>query len=81
MRNKETNHRGAPRPRGARPEAALALSWLAVDGRDAREDSKTKELKTPPLRREQELYVRAVDDAILGKCDEARRRAVCQIRW
>ena len=60
----------------APPEAALALSWLAVDGRDAREDSKTKELKTPPLRREQELYVRAVDDAILGKCDEARRREV-----
>ena len=60
----------------APPEAALALSWLAVDGRDAREDSKTKELKTPPLRREQELYVRAVDDAIQGKCDEARRREV-----
>ena len=33
----------------APPGAALALSWLAVDGRDAREDSKTKELKTPPL--------------------------------
>ena len=51
------------------------LSWLAVDGRDAREDAKTKELKTPPLRREQEPYVRAVDDAILGKCDDAETAA------
>ena len=59
----------------APPEAALALSWLAVDGRDAREDSKTKELKTPPLRREQELYVAGVDDARQVRRSEAARRS------
>ena len=60
----------------APPEAALALSWLSVDGRDAREDVKTNDLKTPPLRREQELYLKAVNDALRGECDEARRREV-----